>query len=309
VYELARRITAGQPTTYGAVRAIENYLGAHYGYSEFAPIKRLALRTFLLHDRRGYCQHFSGGMALMLRMLGIPARVAAGFSPGRAESDGKYLVTDFDSHAWVEAYFNGIGWVTFDPTPAAAPAQSRTSGLGAPSDRHGTSQSTAGDRRRKTNGATLATSPKGPGAERSHLSVGPAWLWAALLASLVAAGAAVALRRRPSGDVPGPEAQIREVASALARIRSWRVRGSTLLALERRLAAEVGPGAAAYLAKLRAMRYEPGGHGPPAARERRILRRELAAGLGLRRRFRALAALPPWGPARRACKPPFRSTS
>ena len=130
VYRLAHRITAGARTPYDAVSAIETYLSTHYRYSEFAPIRHLALRTFLLGAHRGYCQHFSGAMALMLRMVGIPARVAAGFSPGKPNSDGNYVVTDFDAHAWVETYFPGIGWVTFDPTPAGAPAQSRVSGLG-----------------------------------------------------------------------------------------------------------------------------------------------------------------------------------
>jgi hypothetical protein len=308
VYGLARRITAGQPTPYGAVRAIENYLGAHYRYSEFAPIKRLALRTFLLHDRRGYCQHFSGAMALMLRMLGIPARVAAGFSPGRAESEGNYLVTDFDSHAWVEAYFNGIGWVTFDPTPAAAPAQSRTSGLGAPTAAPAGKGSDLGDRRRKTNGTTASGFENRSAAGDSNPLVSRAWPWAAVLAALLVGGV-IATRRRGRETASGPELLLHEVAAALARVRSWEVRGWTLLALERRLDAEVGPRAAAYLAKLRAVRYAPGDHAPPATRERSAMRRDLAAGLSLRGRVRALAALPPWGSARRACKPPFRSDS
>jgi transglutaminase superfamily protein/transglutaminase TgpA-like protein len=309
VYDLARRVTAGHSTTYGAVKAIENYLGAHYRYSEFAPIKRLALRTFLLRDRRGYCQHFSGAMALMLRMLGVPARVAAGFSPGRPEADGNYVVTDFDSHAWVEVYFNGIGWVTFDPTPAAAPAHSRTSGLGAPTAAPASQRGDLGNRRRKTNGSTGSGPGQGPAAGDSPSLTGAAWPWAALAAGLLAVGTAVVLRRRPSPHASGPEALLDEVAAAVARVRSWKVRGSTLLALQRRLEAEVGPGSAAYLARLRAMRYEPGEHAPPAARERSRLRRELASGLGLRRRLRALAAIPPWGPARQACKPPFRGGS
>jgi hypothetical protein len=107
--------------------------------------------------------------------------------------------------------------------------------------------------------------------------------------------------------VAGPEAQLREVVKALARVRSWDVHGSTLLALERRLAAEAGPGAAAYLARLRALRYQAGNPAPPATRDRAIMRREVSAGLGFRRRIRAIAAIPPWGPAHRACKPPFRS--
>ena len=66
--------------------------------------------------KAGYCQHYAGAMAVMLRMLGIPARVAVGFTSGRLE-DGKWVVTDHEAHAWVEVWFAGQGWVPFDPTP------------------------------------------------------------------------------------------------------------------------------------------------------------------------------------------------
>jgi transglutaminase-like putative cysteine protease len=71
---------------------------------------------FLVDTRTGYCQHFAGSMALMLRLLGIPARVAAGFVPGHYR-DGVWRVTDHDAHAWVEVWFRGYGWLPFDPTP------------------------------------------------------------------------------------------------------------------------------------------------------------------------------------------------
>jgi len=308
VYELARRITAHESTAYGAVKAIETYFGEHYRYSEFAPIKRLALRNFILQTHRGYCQHFSGAMALMLRMLGIPARVAAGFSPGQPDANGNYVVTDFDSHSWVEVYFTGIGWVTFDPTPPGAPARSRTSGLGAPTAAPASSRADLADRRRKTNGSVPAAVQHGPDRAASDLLAAAPWIWVPLLA-MIGGGVAVARRRRGSPAPTGPDALLREVEAALARVRSWNVRGSTLLALERRLEAEAGSGAAVYVAQLRAMRFGADGQAPPAVRQRRLLRRELAAGLGLRARVRALAAIPPWGPARRACKPPFRPAS
>ncbi|MGH2980727.1 MAG: transglutaminaseTgpA domain-containing protein, partial [Solirubrobacterales bacterium] len=127
VYALARRWTATAPTTYDAVEAIERGLQENYEYSEDPPSHRYPLRAFLLADRGGYCQHFSGAMALILRMVGIPSRVAAGFSPGERNGD-RFVVRDTDSHSWVEVYFNGIGWVPFDPTPAAAPAQSQATG-------------------------------------------------------------------------------------------------------------------------------------------------------------------------------------
>ena len=68
--------------------------------------------------KRGYCQHFAGAMALMLRYLGIPARVAAGFSSGVYDEERKqWTVYDRDAHTWVEVWFNGYGWLPFDPTP------------------------------------------------------------------------------------------------------------------------------------------------------------------------------------------------
>jgi transglutaminase-like putative cysteine protease len=71
---------------------------------------------FVLQTQTGYCQHFAGAMALMARMLGIPARVAAGFVSGRFVN-GEWQVTDRDAHTWVEAWFRGYGWLPFDPTP------------------------------------------------------------------------------------------------------------------------------------------------------------------------------------------------
>ena len=72
----------------------------------------------LTRDRRGYCQHFAGAMALMLRYLGIPARVAAGFTSGNFDEDeGRWTVADTNAHTWVEVWFDGYGWLPFDPTP------------------------------------------------------------------------------------------------------------------------------------------------------------------------------------------------
>ena len=90
----------------------------------------MPLDAFLFRDKAGYCQQFSGAMALLLRMGGVPARVAAGFTPGDARHRARreFVVRDFDAHSWVEAYFPGYGWVTFDPTPAIAPARAQDPG-------------------------------------------------------------------------------------------------------------------------------------------------------------------------------------
>lgn len=82
-----------------------------------------------LDDRSGYCEQFSTTMAAMARHLGIPSRVALGFTNGEVQGDGSYLVRAKDMHAWPELYFEGMGWVPFEPTPAtrtgAPPAWTR----------------------------------------------------------------------------------------------------------------------------------------------------------------------------------------
>ncbi len=79
--------------------------------------------SFLLETRVGYCQHFAGAAALLLRLQGVPARVATGFATGQSMGGGRYRVTDADAHAWIEVYFAGIGWVPFNPTPPGAAAR------------------------------------------------------------------------------------------------------------------------------------------------------------------------------------------
>ena len=116
----AQRLRAGARTPYGAVVAIETWLRetGGFNYDETPPPTEglPALAHFAAEGKRGYCQHFAGAMALMLRFLGIPARVAAGFTSGKRE-DGGWTVTDHNAHAWVEVWFPEYGWLAFDPTP------------------------------------------------------------------------------------------------------------------------------------------------------------------------------------------------
>jgi hypothetical protein len=91
-----------------------------FTYTQQPPRTRpnLELVDFVTRTKQGYCQHFAGAMALMLRYLGVPARVAEGFTSGTYDSStGTWTVTDHDAHAWVEAWFKGFGWLPFDPTP------------------------------------------------------------------------------------------------------------------------------------------------------------------------------------------------
>jgi hypothetical protein len=119
LYERARRLTRGATSPYAAVLALESWLRQRGGftYDEQPPVgDGPPLVSFVTTTKAGYCQHFAGAMAVMARLLGIPARVAVGFTSGHLE-DGAWVVSDRDAHAWVEVWFPGHGWMPFDPTP------------------------------------------------------------------------------------------------------------------------------------------------------------------------------------------------
>ncbi|GAB4374179.1 MAG: hypothetical protein Kow009_09830 [Spirochaetales bacterium] len=125
---LAEEITRGIPTYYDKVQAISDYLRYDYFYS-LRPGKAPdgdQLGYFLFTSRKGYCSYFAFSMALLCRSLGIPARVAIGFFiDPQTELLGFYPVRSDMAHAWVEVYFDGYGWVDFDPTSRTpAPGES-----------------------------------------------------------------------------------------------------------------------------------------------------------------------------------------
>jgi transglutaminase-like putative cysteine protease len=126
LYRQARALVGARaPNQYAAVVALEGWFrsGGGFAYDEQPPVPvgldaPPALVAFVTGHKRGYCQHYAGAMALMLRYLGIPARVAAGFTSGDYDADDRrWTVTDHDAHAWVEVWFDGWGWLPFDPTP------------------------------------------------------------------------------------------------------------------------------------------------------------------------------------------------
>ena len=121
IQELAIRITAGNTNNFDRARAIEAHLRDHYGYtlqlSRTPPQDPLA--DFLFVRRKGHCEYFASAMAIMLRTLRIPSRVVNGFRGGQFNDlTSSYIVRASEAHTWVEAYFPGYGWSTFDPTPA-----------------------------------------------------------------------------------------------------------------------------------------------------------------------------------------------
>ena len=125
VRALANQLTAHAPTAYDKAVALRDYL-LTIPYDFYPPPQPPGSETvdnFLFVDKRGVCEQFATALAVMLRTLGIPARLVAGYGAGQYNGlSGFYTVRASDAHAWVEAYFPGYGWVPFDPTPGWTPS-------------------------------------------------------------------------------------------------------------------------------------------------------------------------------------------
>lgn len=123
---LARQITATATTNYARAAAIETYLKTNYGYTLQLPGVRAPdpLAYFLFERKKGHCEYFASSMTIMMRTLGIPARIVNGFRGGEYnEITGSYIIREKDAHSWVEVYFPEFGWVSFDPTPGSGIAE------------------------------------------------------------------------------------------------------------------------------------------------------------------------------------------
>jgi transglutaminase-like putative cysteine protease len=113
-------VTAGAPTTYDKVLALEGWMAANTRYTRDIPPLPAgadAVDQFLFVDKRGFCEQIGTSLAVMLRSIGVPARLAVGFAPGTESLlGGTFTVHAGDAHAWVEVWFPQIGWQAFDPT-------------------------------------------------------------------------------------------------------------------------------------------------------------------------------------------------
>jgi hypothetical protein len=120
IRDLASSLTKPYTNEYDKARAVESYLRTlNYSLSVSPPpAGRDAVDYFLFDSMTGYCDYFSSSMAVLLRSVGVPARVVAGYSTGTANGDGTFEVRDNNAHSWVEVYFPQYGWIEFDPTPA-----------------------------------------------------------------------------------------------------------------------------------------------------------------------------------------------
>jgi hypothetical protein len=121
IAELAERLTARESHPFAKARALERGLREGYRYSlelKGEPGNPDPLAAFLFESRAGHCEYFATAMAVMLRQLGIPARLVNGFRTGEYNPlADAWIVRQYDAHSWVEAYFSPYGWMEFDPTP------------------------------------------------------------------------------------------------------------------------------------------------------------------------------------------------
>lgn len=129
VEETAERVTAGSADDYERAVKLQDWFASQGGFRYDTTVTSgtgtAAIERFL-KDKEGFCVHFSFTMAAMARTLGIPARVAVGFTPGTVQADGSVSVGLRDAHAWPELYFEGVGWTRFEPTPSRGSAPAYT---------------------------------------------------------------------------------------------------------------------------------------------------------------------------------------
>jgi len=316
---LAERVTAGSRTPFDAVERLQDwFLSIEFRYTNHPRVVAPALVGFVARTHAGYCQYFAGAMALMLRYLGIPSRVAVGFAGGTFDSKKHvWKISDREAHAWVEVWFKGYGWLPFDPTPAAAGAAPRVTQAGVPAIdagdprlptdgplRRGGRASAVEQKLRKANG--FDSGPRrsfpgpalgvGGGSDRSR----PVLL---LLAALAAAVGAIVLTkvgsrmiRAARRDPRGVSSACRqELASFLVDQRIEAPRSATLGELGEIVKREFGIGAEAFVAAATAARFGPSEGAAAAAltakRELRAILEQARRGLTWRERARGLLSL------------------
>jgi protein-glutamine gamma-glutamyltransferase len=279
---LAQQLRRESADEFDYIERVEARLDDGFAYSETPPPESETLDGFLFESKVGFCQQYSGAEALLLRMAGIPARVATGFTSGAFDDrEREFVVRDFDAHSWVEAWIPGYGWVTRDPTPAAAPPRSQ------PGEDNG--------------GGPLGSTPGAPnlGGERlSDLESGRALapeegtstaeaIIGGALAAIVLIAAVLRERRRRRRLPPPAQRPLAEFERALRRAGFDGGPGTTLSAIERSFTG--WPGAAGYVRALREQRYS-GRPATPTPEQRRGLRAALARDAGV---LRSWWALPP----------------
>jgi len=316
ITQTALDVAEGVDGPYDQALALQSYLrAAPFAYSEDAPVADgfdgtgLDALAVFLQEKVGYCVHYASAMAVMARTLGIPSRIAVGFQPGaRQLVDGRsvFTVSSDDLHAWPELYFEGVGWLRFEPTPGRGSVPSYGSQLvDDPNTPQDESMPTAAPTSTATPGARPDLQDVGQGPTGSADQQSPAFAIAlAVLAGVVLLFAlpgvfrAVVRRRRVRRMLHGPDpaAAAWEELRDTARDYGWSAPDSeTPRAFAARLQPMLGDDMAA-LGVLRSS-VEVSAFGRPdaaaiSAAELTAVRRAIARSQGWRTRLRVLL-LPP----------------
>jgi transglutaminase-like putative cysteine protease len=239
VRALAEELVSGQPTVYDRVRAVNWHLWTSYRYDLNIPPQRRrgdAVDYFLFDERRGYCEQFASAMTVMLRAVGIPARLVTGYLPGTLNPiTGMLEVRNSDAHAWVEVFFAGIGWVEFEPTPGFPD----TASLGGPAVRRWVWQDLAA----LVKARVAAWAEGSPRAAQAIAAAGQAartGLWVILVlavGALAASGArrVAGLRASPAPLRPAMDDAYRQMCAMLARRGLRRLPVDTVSEFRRRV--------------------------------------------------------------------------
>ena len=146
IISIAASVTAQAASPYDMARTLQDWFRSQFKYS--LTVQRGHSNDAMLNFlsiRKGYCEQFAGTFAAMARTLGLPTRVVVGFTPGILRADGLYHVAGRHAHAWDEVWFDGFGWVLFDPTPGrGAPGAEQHTGA-APAQEEGGATGNGGD--------------------------------------------------------------------------------------------------------------------------------------------------------------------
>jgi transglutaminase-like putative cysteine protease len=314
--QIARDITSGATSWFAEAQAMQAWFNApgNFTYTlNAAPPK--SLLAFLTTDKRGFCQQFAYAMAVLARLLGIPSRVAVGYTAGSSTGHHTWKVTGADAHVWPELYIPGLGWLRFEPTPpgaaaggtATTPSYNAPGPVTSPTAPATTPTGPAGKTGKKAGGNSGRFRPDPGDSKNSGLAArrGPGGIPLGYLVLIVAVALAIipalarlAIRRRrwltASGDAGRAHAAWRELGSDLTDHGAHGALSESPRAVARRLAADLALDEAARQAvgRLAAAEERARYARTPAASETlpadlALVRRALAASVPLRRRWRA----------------------
>ncbi|MDR1449208.1 MAG: DUF3488 and transglutaminase-like domain-containing protein [Propionibacteriaceae bacterium] len=251
VAALAAAVTAGAGSDFAKMQAVEAYFhGSDFTYSLAADYSRSSDPVWdFLKEKTGFCVHYATAAALMARALGFPARVATGFIAGTlVDADGTREIRGADAHAWPEVYFEGAGWVAFEPTPNSGAGEAEADDSETSTPEPSASFSPSAEPTAEASPATVPTGVPAPGQTADRRTF--PWPYALGFAGAAAVGVGVwFLRRRRRARATAE--RIWQVFQAKALRRGWLRPGQSVRSAAAALGGRLGdPAAQAALFEL-----------------------------------------------------------